>query len=93
MGEPHPAGVETDGVVAVGEVITRVQREALIEPDYHNAWVAGANAMLQEFSRQVQERYNNAGPYDDIRALADLRLWIADRIREVHRKQPLNGTP
>jgi hypothetical protein len=77
-------GVETDGVVGVGEVITRVYREALVEDDYTQAQITGATRAYETVALFARERIAAAGPYDDMRAMEDLVLWVADRIREAH---------
>lgn len=77
-------GVDVDGVVKVGEVITRVYREALVADDYAQAGIAGATRAYESVAIFARERIAAAGPFDDMRAMEDLLIWIADRIREVH---------
>jgi len=77
-------GVETEGIVTLGEVITRVTREVQVSDDYHNAEVSGAAAAYGKMAFHIQEIINKSGPYDDVRALDEMKAWIADRIREIH---------
>ena len=75
---------DSTGVLLTGEIESRVMREARVEEDYTNAWIAGATAALTQVGQFAQARIEAAGPYDDIRALVELRSWVADKIREVH---------
>lgn len=75
---------DATGLVLAGEVESRVMREARVEEDYNNAWIAGATAALEQVSMFAKSRIAAAGPYDDMRALQELELWVADKIREVH---------
>lgn len=76
--------INTIGLEATGEFESRAMRETRTAEDYTNAWVAGAAAALGQVSQFAQNRIAMAGPYDDVRALRDLELWVADKIREVH---------
>lgn len=80
----EPETLPTDGVVGVGEVTTRVMREAITEPDFANARIAGAVDAYQKVILHAGELIRYARPYDDTRALTDLISWSNDRIREVH---------
>jgi hypothetical protein len=75
--------INTEGVVGVGEIVTRVFREAQVEDDYHNAWVAGAVRTCEEAALFVQGELAKAGPYDDTRTHLLLLQWLGDRIRTV----------
>jgi hypothetical protein len=75
--------INTEGIVSVGEITTRVQREAIEEANYHNAYVAGAVTALQNTESWCREQIKMAGPYDDVRHLEYLTIWLTDRIREV----------
>lgn len=76
--------INTDGVVSVGEINTRLMREAVVEPDYRESWVSGAKTAYEEISVWAQERIVRAGPYDDTRALQELVSILGDKIRDVH---------
>lgn len=79
--------INSEGVVEVGEINTRVFREAITEVDFHNATVSGSvNAFGKtlEFSRR---QLALAGPYDDTRPIKEMILWLGDRIREVQNGQ------
>jgi hypothetical protein len=73
----------TYGVVRVGEITTRVEREAIVADDYHNAQVTGAVDAYTKTDLWVREQIRVALPYDDTRALEFLHIWLGDRIREV----------
>lgn len=81
-------GVDVTGIVAVGEVITRVYREAQVADDFQHAKTAASVSAYQSVLAFAEERIAAAGPYDDLRALQELISWTADRIRET---QSLNG--
>lgn len=81
----------TDGITHIGEVTSRTLREAIVEDDYTQSRIAGAVQMLTEVGEFVQGRIDAAGPYDDVRALRDLKVWLGDRIREVQ-SNATNGT-
>lgn len=76
--------INTIGLVSTGEFETRAMRETRTEHDYTNAWIAGAQAALTQVNLFAANRIALAGPYDDMRALEELQLWVADKIREVH---------
>lgn len=76
--------INTEGLDTVGEVTSRTMREALVEEDYRNAWIAGAHAALNEVAKFAEQRIAIAGEFDDVRALQDLKVWVGDKIREVH---------
>lgn len=78
--------INTIGLESTGEFETRAMRETRTAEDYHNAWIAGATAALNQVSMFARERINMAGPYDDVRALHEMEAWVADKIREVHSK-------
>jgi hypothetical protein len=84
-------GFDSTGLVVAGELESRVLREARVEEDYRNAWVAGAHAALTQVSLFARSRIDAAGPYDDMRAMEELEAWVADKIREVH-EPATNGT-
>lgn len=84
-------GVETEGLVQVGEVITRVMREAATQPDFDNAMAGAASRAYQQVLAHSMELRAIAGPYDDVRALVALESWLRDRISEVHATEP-NGS-
>jgi hypothetical protein len=75
--------INTEGVVEVGEVQTRVLREARVEDDYRNANIAGGVAAYEATARWAQEHLAAAGPFDDTRTLQELLQWLGDRIRIV----------
>ena len=75
---------DSTGVLLTGEIESRVMREARVEEDYTNAWIAGAAAALTQVSQFADSHIAAAGPYDDTRALVTLKAWVADKIREVH---------
>jgi hypothetical protein len=90
MTAPENLGVETEGLVQVGEVMTRVMREAITEPDFANARAAAESLAYHRVLAHSIELRALAGPYDDTRALASLESWLKDRIAEVHATEP-NG--
>jgi hypothetical protein len=75
--------INTEGVVSVGEINTRLLREAKQAADYHNAEVAGAVRVLNEAAEFLNAQLSAAGPYDDTRTMRMLLVWIGDKIREV----------
>jgi len=88
----QPQGVETEGLVQVGEVITRVMREAITEPDFANARAAASARAYHRVLNHLQELEALAGPYDDVRALRDMQSWTKDRIAEVHATESNGST-
>jgi hypothetical protein len=76
----------TDGVAQTGEVSSWAMRERVVAPDYSNAWKAGAKYALDSVSAWIDSKRSVSGPYDDIRALEDLQLQLADMIRLIHAK-------
>ncbi len=84
MAVEYEARTDAEGLVLVGEVTTRTMREAISEPDYRNASIAGATAVLEEVILFAQARIDAAGPYDDVRLLEELKVYLADKIRSVH---------
>lgn len=76
--------VHNEGLVEVGEITTRVMREAVQEPDFIHARQAGATEALTECLLWVGERIREAGAYDDTRALQQMVTWLGDKIREVN---------
>lgn len=81
---PGPQSINTEGVTGVGEINSRTLREAVVEPDYTQAFVAGATEAYTNVAGWCQEAIRRAGPYDDTRALLDLIGILGDKIREVH---------
>lgn len=75
---------DTNGIQKVGEVTSRTVREAICEPDYQNAYVAGATRAFEQVLQFAGMRIQLAGEFDDTRALRDLEVWLGDRIRDVH---------
>jgi hypothetical protein len=80
----QPQGVDVEGVVQTGEVITRVYREALVEDDYLQREIAAAAKAYRNTVEWAEDRLAAAGPYDDVRTLQDLVIWLGDRIAGVH---------
>lgn len=78
----EPLHINTEGVVQVGELDTRLLREVKVAEDYRNARIAGATGAYTEVSHFAQSVIAGAGPYDDVRALHALLVWVADKIRE-----------
>ncbi len=76
--------INTEGVQLVGEFVSRTMREVIVDPDYQNAKKYGAVAVLEEVIAFAQARIDAAGEYDDVRALHELKLWTADKIRSVN---------
>jgi hypothetical protein len=76
--------MNTIGIELVGEVSSRAMREVLVQEDYHNAWVSGAASAYAEVGKFIDSKLSVVGPYDDVRALVDLRTWLGDMIRAVH---------
>lgn len=72
------------GIIQVGELETRQQREARVAENYEEAVRSGARGAYEETALWVEQRIAASGPYDDLRALQDLQVRIADKIREVH---------
>jgi hypothetical protein len=89
---PEGLGVETEGVTQVGEIITRVMREAITEPDFANARAAAAGRAYHRVLAHSIELRALAGPYDDVRALESLESWLKDRIAEVHATESNGST-
>ena len=83
------ASINTEGVSQVGEINSRLMREAVVEPDFSNAWVSGAVQAYTETIAFADRQLAAAGPYDDVRALGQLILWCRDRIAQV----TANGMP
>jgi hypothetical protein len=82
--EPPPEErVDALGLVGLGEVTTRVQREAITEPDFRNVWVAGQVESLEAVRAFANEVLASSRPYDDVRAIRTMLIWISDRVREV----------
>lgn len=81
---PVPEHINTEGVTGVGELNTRVLREAFIQPDFSQAYVAGAVEAYGEAAAWAQERIRMSGQYDDIRPLVELIGFLGDKIRETH---------
>jgi hypothetical protein len=84
-------GVQSEGVTLVGEVISRTMREAQVDPDFQNVKITGQHEAYVATLSQVESQIAMAGPYDDMRGLQDLTVWLADRIREIHDPQSQNG--
>lgn len=76
--------INTIGLVSTGEFESRAMRETRTAEDYTNAWIAGATEALGQVNLFAANRIAMAQPYDDVRALEELQLWVADKIREVH---------
>lgn len=76
--------VESEGVTQVGEVVTRTLREAIVEDDYRHAWIAGGTRALEAIVTRIDHITALAGPYDDTRALGELKTWAEDTIRRIH---------
>jgi hypothetical protein len=76
--------INTEGLVEVGEVTTRVMRDARLEFDFANAQNASRVNAFNEILVWTQEQILQAGPYDDTRHLKYLVVWLGDKIREVH---------
>lgn len=83
--------LNTDGLQRVGEVSSWAFRDVLVEPDHAQARVAAAAEAYRECEAYILARLAQAGPYDDVRALDDMRAWLGDKIREVH-SNATNGT-
>lgn len=71
------------GLMGVGEVTTRVMKEALQEPDFQEAMKSSEVKAFRKCEAFAQEQIANAGPYDDVRALRVMLTWLSDRVREV----------
>lgn len=78
------AGVESEGVQIVGEVISRTTREAIVESDFRNAWISGAQTVLQLTAARMTMLIARAGPYDDTRALQETVEWVHDTMKAIH---------
>lgn len=78
--------INTIGLESTGEFESRAMRETRVAEDYENARIAGAAQAFTEVGLFAKSRIAAAGPYDDTRALQDLEIWLADKIREVHSK-------
>lgn len=87
----EPETLPTEGVVEVGEITTRVMREAITEPDFTNIRIAGSTEAYQNVIRYAEEMILVALPYDDTRALTNLISWTNDRIQEIHSGGATNG--
>jgi hypothetical protein len=72
-----------EGLVRVGEVTTRVMREAIAEPDFREAMKASEVKAYAACAAFATEQVALAGPYDDTRALRVMLTWLSDRVREV----------
>lgn len=75
--------INSEGVVGIGEINTRVLREALVELEFENAKVAAKVETLNGVIKFAKEHIDKAGPYDDTRSMSELIVWAGDRIREV----------
>lgn len=86
MTQPEPAIelVNNEGLAEVGEITTRVMREAIQEPDFTHARQAGATDAYTICLAWVAERLRMAGEYDDTRELQNMVTWLGDKIREVN---------
>jgi hypothetical protein len=82
--------INTIGVQLVGEVNSRTMREAVVAEDYRNAWAAGAVHAYAEVAKFIDSKRSVSGPYDDLRALEDMRVWLGDMIRAAH-STPMDG--
>lgn len=71
-----------EGLVEVGEITTRVQREAISEPDFREAMKASEVKAYAACAVFATEIVATAGPYDDVRALRTMLTWLSDRVRE-----------
>ena len=76
--------LNTEGVVKVGEVETRVLKEARAEFDLGPAIAHAKTEAYEEMAVWIRLRLASCGPYDDTRSLMGLLTWLADRIREVN---------
>ena len=76
--------IDTTGVMSVGEINTRVQREAQVEADYRNAYVAGWTRAYERMILACEQRLAAARPYDDTRALSEMIVIARDEIKAVH---------
>lgn len=79
--------LNTDGVIAVGEIDLRVMRSSVVESDFSNARIAGQVAALNDMSLFLQGLLERVGPYDDDRTIRLLLTWVGDKIREVQAPQ------
>lgn len=75
--------INSEGVVGVGEVNTRVFREALTEPQFDQVKISGKVEAFLSAMEFAKERLALCGPYDDKRSLNEMIVWLGDRIREV----------
>lgn len=80
--------INTEGVQQVGELNTRLFREAMVEIDFDNAQRAARVQILSELELWAEEQLRSAHPYDDTRSLTNLQTWLADKIRAVHSAAP-----
>jgi hypothetical protein len=74
--------METDGIAQVGEVPVVLRRMSEHEADHTEARKSARIEALREVGDFVQMRLDAAGPYDDVRPWVEMRIWIADRIRD-----------
>lgn len=84
-------GVQSEGVTLVGEVISRTMREAITDPDFTNTRISAAKFAYEETLLRAESIIAAAGPYDDTRAVADMVVWLKDRIRAIHDPNATNG--
>jgi len=75
--------LNTEGLVEVGELGTRLFREALVATDFRNAHIGGAVDAYTATAFFVRGKLEAAGPFDDTRTMRELLIWLGDRIREV----------
>jgi hypothetical protein len=84
--------INTEGVVRVGELDTRVMREARVAEDHRNSLISGSVKAYRETDAFVESLQRSAGPYDDTRTMATIRTWLGDRIREVQSPATMEDT-
>lgn len=79
-----PQSINTDGVTSIGEINSRAFREAIAEPDFRMARIAGEVRAYENTIRWCEEAIQLAGPYDDTRLVENLIRILGDKIRESH---------
>jgi hypothetical protein len=75
--------LNTEGIARVGEIETRAFKEIRVAENYDNVRIGGQVQAYKEIALWVAAQIEIAGPYDDIRHLKYLIVWLGDKIREV----------
>lgn len=75
---------EQEGVVQLGEVTIISRKDSPSDMDHAEAYRSGARDAYQAVDDWAVTKQELVGPYEDTGTLAELRLFLADIIREVY---------